>query len=92
MGKEQECVRGSDVGRIFASELHELVVKGRPHFHREASLDVLDQGLCEGNAVEVLHVVELLDDLWSNYLGRQIFSNFLNRFITGKEVKNLTDI
>ena len=62
-GKEQEGGRWSDVDRIFASEIHVLVVEGRPHLHGEASHNVLDQGLGEGKALEVLHVVELLDDL-----------------------------
>ena len=39
-------------GWTLASELHKLVVERRSHFHGEASHDVLDQLLSEGDAVE----------------------------------------
>ena len=81
MGKEQECVRGSDVGRIFASELHVLIVEGQSHFYGEASHDILDERLGERDAVEVLHVVKLLNDfqvgLESLNLGNEILGDFL---------------
>ena len=62
LGQEQERRRRSDVGRIFGSELHLLIVEGRSYFHGEASHDALDERLGEGDTVKVLHVVELLDD------------------------------
>ena len=63
LGKELERGWGSDVGRIFASEVHELVVEGGHHLHGEASHGVLDQVQSDGNVVEVFHVMELLDAL-----------------------------
>ena len=58
-----------------------MVIKGQPHFHGEASHDVLDEGLGEGDAVEVLHVVELLNDFQVGLevldLGSKILGNFL---------------
>ena len=62
----------------------------------EASHDILDERLGEGDALEVLHVMELLDDFKISLkgldLGSQIFSNFLNRFVVREEVKNLVDV
>ena len=73
--------RWSDVGWIFASELHVLVCEGGPNLHGEASHDVLDEGLGERDAVEVLHVVELLNDFQVGLevldLGSKILGNFL---------------
>ena len=63
LGKELERGWGSDICRVFASEVHELVVEGGHHLHGEASHDVLDQVWSDGDVVEVFHVVELLDDL-----------------------------
>ena len=64
MGKELKRGWGSDVGRIFASEVHELVVEGGHHLHGEAPHDVLDQVWSEGNIEEVkFHILELLDNL-----------------------------
>ena len=64
LGEEQERAgRKSDIGRILASEFHELIVENQSHFQGETSHDVLDQWLNEGDAVEVLCVVELLDNL-----------------------------
>ena len=51
-----------DVIRVLVAEFHELIIERRPHFHGKASHDVLDEGLGDGNAVEVLHLVELLDN------------------------------
>ena len=62
LGKESEHDRGSDIGRIVSAEFHELIIEGQLYFHGEATHDVLDKVLSEGDTVEVLHVVELLDD------------------------------
>ena len=51
-----------DVVGVLVAESHELIVERRPHFHGKTSHDVLDEGLGEGNAVEVLNLVELLDN------------------------------
>ena len=51
--EEQECGRRSDTVRILALELLELVDERWPHLHGEASHDVLDQGLGEGDTVEI---------------------------------------
>ena len=73
-----------------------MIVEGRSYFHGEDSHDVLDKRLGKGDALEVLHFVELLDDFQIGLKGldlrSQIFSNFLNRFIAREEVKNLVDI
>ena len=49
----------------------------------EASHNVLDERLGEGDTVEVLHVVKLLDDFQIGLkgldLGSQIFGNFFNK-------------
>ena len=63
LGKEFKHGWGSDVCRILASEVHELVVEGGHHLHREAFHEVLDQVWSDSNLVEVFHVMELLDDL-----------------------------
>ena len=82
MGKAQERSRRSDFGRILASELHVLIIEGRPHFHGEFPHDVLDEMLGEGDTVEVLHIVELIDDLEVGLknldLGSKILGNFLD--------------
>ena len=52
-GKELECGWGSDVSRVFASEVHELVVEGGHHLHGEASHDVLDQVRSDRDIVKV---------------------------------------
>ena len=62
LGKELKPGWGSDIDRIFASEVHELVVEGGHHLHGEASHDVLDQVQSDGDVVEVFHILELLDD------------------------------
>ena len=50
----------------------------------------------ERDAVEVLHIVELLNDFQVGlevlYLGSKILGNFLYQFVTGEEVKNLVDV
>ena len=48
LGKELKRGWGSDVGRIFASEVHELVIEGGHHLHGEAPHDVLDKVWSEG--------------------------------------------
>ena len=53
----------SNLGRIFDSDVHELVVEGGHHLHGEAPHDVLDQVWSEGDIEEVFHIVELLDNL-----------------------------
>ena len=62
-------------------EIHVLVVEGQPHLHEGASHDVLDEGLGERDAVEVLHVVELLNDFQVGLevldLGSKILDDFL---------------
>ena len=63
LGEELERGRGSNVSRILVSEFHELVIEGGHHPIREASHDVVDQAWSEGDVVEVVHSVELLDDL-----------------------------
>ena len=63
LGEELKHGRGSDVSRILASELHELFIEGGHYNIGEASHDVVDQVWSEGNVVDVVHVVELLDDL-----------------------------
>ena len=96
LGEELECGRGSDVCRVLASEFHKLVIEGGHHLNGEASHDVLDQNWSDGNAVEVFHIVELLDDLQVGQqgldLGSQIFSDLLDRFVARKEVKYLIDV
>ena len=96
LGQEQDRGRRSDVDRIVASELHVLIVEGWSYFHGETSHDVLDERLGEGDTVEVLNVVKLLDDFQIGLkgldLGSQIFGNFLDRFVAGEEVKNLIDV
>ena len=42
LGKEQERGRGSDIGRVPFSELHELIVERQSYFNGENSHDVLD--------------------------------------------------
>ena len=81
MGKKQERGRRSDVGRILASKLHVLIVEGQPHFHGEAPHDVLDEMLGEGDTVEVLHVVELLDDFQVGLKGLDLGSKILGDFL-----------
>ena len=51
-----------DVVRVLVAEFHELIIERRPHFYWKTSNDILDEGLGEGDAVKVLHFVELLDD------------------------------
>ena len=63
LGEELERGRGSNVSRILVSEFHELVIEGGHHPIREAFHDVVDKAWSEGNVVEVVHGVELLDDL-----------------------------
>ena len=63
LDEELKCGWGSDVCRILASEVHELVVEGGHHLYGEASNDVLDKVRSDGDVVEVFHAVELLDDL-----------------------------
>ena len=63
LDKELERGWGSDVGRVFAFEVHELVVEGGHHLHREAFHDVLDQVPGMRDVVEVFHIMELLNDL-----------------------------
>ena len=81
LSEEQKCGRWSDVGRIFTMELHILIVEGQPHFHGEASHDVLD---------------EMLDDFQVGLkgldLGSKILGDFLDRFVEGEEEKNLIDV
>ena len=43
LDKELEHGWGSDLGRVFAFEVHELVVEGGHHLQGEAFHDVLDQ-------------------------------------------------
>ena len=44
-------------------EFHELIIEWQSYFHGKAAPhEVLDKVLSEGDAVEVLHAVELLDD------------------------------
>ena len=85
-----------DVVRVLVAEFHELIVERRPHFHGKASHDVLDEGLGDGDAVEVLHLVELLDNfqigLQGFNLGGQILGNILNGFISGEEVEDLVNV
>ena len=80
----------------MVAEFHELIVERRPHFHGKASHDVLVEGLGEGDAVEVLHLVELLDNfqigLQGFNLGGQVFGDLLDGFISGEEVKDLVDV
>ena len=72
---------GLTLGGIFALELHVLVVEERSYLHGEASHDILDERLGERDAVEVLHVVKLLNDfqvgLESLNLGNEILGDFL---------------
>ena len=63
LGDKLECGRGSNISRILVSEFHELVIEGGHHPIREASHDVVVQAWSEGDVVEVVHGVELLDDL-----------------------------
>ena len=42
---------------IISLELHELIIEGQSYFHGEASHDVLDKVLSEGDDVKVLHVL-----------------------------------
>ena len=67
-----------------------MVIAGRPHLQGEASHDLLDQCLVKGSTVEVFFVVELLHDvqvgLESLDLGGEVFSHFLDRFISREEV------
>ena len=44
------------------TKLYVLFVEIQFHFHGDAFHDILDQMLSEGDAVEVLHIVKLLDD------------------------------
>ena len=73
-----------------------VIVEGQSHLHGEAPHDVLDERLSEGDTVEVLLVVKLLDDFQVGLegldLGIKILCDFLDRFITGKEVENLIDV
>ena len=72
----------SEVCGIFASELYVLVVEGQSHLHGEASHDVLDERLGLRDAVEVFHVMELLNDFQVGLeildLGSKILGNFLH--------------
>ena len=58
--------------------------------------DVLDEGLSEGDTVEVFHVMKLLDDFQVGLPGfnlrGQVFRDFLDGFIPGEEVKYLIDV
>ena len=80
----------------FITEFHVPLVEITFHFQWNLSHDVLVEVLSEGNTMEVLHVMELLDDdkvgLQLLDLGGQVFSYLLNRFIIGQEVKNLIDL
>ena len=85
-----------DVIRVLVAVFHELIIERQPHFHGQASHDVLNEGLGEGDAVEVLHLVELLDNfqigLQGFNLGGQILGDLLNGFISGEEVEDLADV
>ena len=67
-----------------------MVIAGRPHLQGEASHDLLDQCLVKASTVEVFFVVELLNDvqvgLESLDLEGEVFSHFLDRFISREEV------
>ena len=63
LGEELEHGRGSNISRVLVSEFHELVIEGGHHPIGEASHDVVDQAWREGDVVEVVHGMELLDDL-----------------------------
>ena len=94
-----ECKRGwrSNVCCSFITEFHETLVKITLHFQWNSFHDVLVEVVSEGNTMEVLHIMELLDDdevgLQLLDLGGQVFSYLdLDRFIIGQEVENLIDL
>ena len=74
LGEELERGGRSDVSRILASEFHELVIEGGHYNIREASHDIVDQAWSEGNVVEVVHILELLDDLQVGHQGLDLGS------------------
>ena len=62
LGYERKRGSRQDVVGVLVAELHVLNVEGGPHLHGEASHNVRYKGLGEGDVVEVLCLMELLDN------------------------------